>query len=151
MDMLAATPLFSHRYSQAVGIFVQGDTSAEILLRLLDAGHVSFDHSLVEFIKIRNAQTRLAPSGRNLSRIVPFKTGRFARVERQCRGIDCELGLSRRLESQGQPLVKVCQKTRRLNRCMARSAKPRPITLYRQHPWTTKPRVVQTCQWVVCR
>lgn len=52
---LGPTPLLADRYRQPIGIYVLRNPSTEGVCRLLNAGHVPFDHPRVEFIKILNA------------------------------------------------------------------------------------------------
>jgi hypothetical protein len=101
-NRLAATPLFTNGYHQAIGIDVLGDPSTKDLLRFLKAGDLLLHHPPVELIKIRNTQTGTAPPGRNPLRIVSFRIGPFTFVERQGRPVGGELGPAGRLESQRQ-------------------------------------------------
>jgi hypothetical protein len=99
---LRATPLLREGDRQPIGIKVLGDPSPKNLFRLLTTGDLSLDHPVVEFVEVRNAQTWTATSGRNLVRIVSFRTGHVACVEREGRTIGCELGPSGGLEFQGK-------------------------------------------------
>jgi hypothetical protein len=57
----------------------------------------------MEGIKIGNTESRPAPAGRDLLRIILVRGGRTTGVKRQGRAIGCELGPSGRFEFEGQP------------------------------------------------
>jgi hypothetical protein len=66
-------PFFPYGKCQAIGITVLRNPCTKNLFRLLDAFNILLDHSFMEVIKIRDAETRTALSRRFQSMILVIR------------------------------------------------------------------------------